>query len=256
MADYASEGGHFYLPNGSPYYTVISKSTGQERPATIRDARKVGALPGVSTILKESSKPGLDRYFRKGIFIATRDIVQELQPITGPLDWDMYFAEAEKRSKEEGQKAAERGVAIHAAIEKHYRGEQPDEDLWPWVQEVKAVIDAECGPQKWRAERSFASPAGYGGKTDLSSGEVLIDMKSKDGDVAQGTLTTYLEHAMQLAAYREGLGIPGARCGILFVGRDVPSARLVELTETELAQGWECFKALLAFWRAKTGYAP
>jgi hypothetical protein len=52
------ENGHFYTKDGHPAYTTIGK-TG-ERPTTLRDARKLGLLPSVTTINGMLSKAGLD----------------------------------------------------------------------------------------------------------------------------------------------------------------------------------------------------
>ncbi len=57
---------------------------------------------------------------------------------------------------------------------------------------------------------------------------------------------------IQLAAYREGLGLPGATCANLYFSRTVPG--LVHLhvwKEEEVQRGWQMFLALLAYWGAK-----
>lgn len=44
--------------------------------------------------------------------------------------------------------------------------------------------------------------------------------------------------------------MPYARCAICYVSSAVPEARLIEIDNEELEQGWEEFKALLAFYKA------
>jgi hypothetical protein len=61
---------------------------------------------------------------------------------------------------------------------------------------------------------------------------------------------------MQLAATRLALGLPAAECGILFVGRDNPTAWYVTATEEEVQRGWAMFACLLKFWQAKNKYRP
>ena len=127
----------------------------------------------------------------------------------------------------------------------------PDAEYWDWVRVTKDHIREICGNQKWSAERSFAHFMGYGGKTDLHCPHWVIDFKSKDG---VEDVKVYDEHVMQLAAYRRGLGVPGAQCGILFIDRLAPVVRFVEVGDAELDSGLRMFDALLSFWKAKNGY--
>lgn len=248
MSDFATQGGHWYALDGSPKYTITG-ANGNERPTTLRDARKLNLVPSVTGIIRMAAAPALEKWKRNQVLLAA---------LTLPRLTDepevAWLARVERDWQVQGRDAAERGTRIHAAIEKHYRGDPPDDDLWDWVKAAKAEIDDCCGEQKWSAERSFADPRGFGGKTDLHCGEWVIDAKGKEGDVRAASLTLYDEHLMQLAAYREGLGIPGARAGILFVGRDVASAVLVEAKQSELEKGFAMFSALLAFWQANTGH--
>jgi hypothetical protein len=87
----------------------------------------------------------------------------------------------------------------------------------------------------------------------------VADFKSKEFG-PDADLATYPEHAMQLAAYREGLNLPTARCAICYVSVSVPGlSRLIEIPEDELSRGWEMFTYLLGYWKAKNkfrcGYA-
>lgn len=250
MSDFATSAGHWYAKDGAPFYTIIG-SNGNERPTTLRDARKLELVPSVTGIIRMAAAPALEKWKRNQVMLAALTL-----PRTKDESEAQWLSRVEHDWQEQGKQAADRGTAIHAAIEKHYRGDAPDESLWEWVKAAKAAIDEACGAQQWSAERSFADVRGFGGKTDLHSGEWVIDAKGKEGDVREANLALYDEHLMQLAAYREGLGIPGARCGILFIGRDVPSAQFVKAAETDLDRGWHMFKALLAYWCAKHAYWP
>ena len=57
----SAEAVHWYGKDGSPRYTVKAKD-GSDRPTTLRDARKHGYLPSVTTILKIAAKPGLEAW--------------------------------------------------------------------------------------------------------------------------------------------------------------------------------------------------
>jgi hypothetical protein len=63
-----SESGHWYKKDGSPAYTTIGK-TG-ERATTLRDARKLGLLPSVTTINGMLSKAGLDTWKQQQVLLA------------------------------------------------------------------------------------------------------------------------------------------------------------------------------------------
>lgn len=82
---------------------------------------------------------------------------------------------------------------------------------------------------------------------------MVVDFKTKEFN-EDAKLATYDEHAMQLAAYREGLKMPDARCAIVYVSVIVPGlVRVMELEQEELKQGWEMFNGLMNYWYAKTG---
>lgn len=246
MTEFATAAGHWYTQTGEPRYTIIGRN-GKERNTTLRDARELALVPSVTTIIRMAAAPALEKWKRNQVLMAALTL-----PRREAESEEAWLGRVEQDWQEQGRAAADRGTAIHAAIEKHYRGE-PDEELWDYVKVAKNALDAACSQQQWSAERSFACshPYGHGGKTDLHSMEWVNDVKTKDGDVAQ--TKTWDDHAMQLAAYRRGLGVHAARCGILFVSRDFPSARFVEIAEPELVQGLAMFDALLAFWYAKTG---
>ena len=244
---FATSSQHWYRLDGSPAYTVIGKN-GKERATTLRDARSLQLVPSVTTIIRMAAAPALEKWKRDQVLLAALTLPQrEGEP---EAEW---LKRVEQDWQEQGRKAADKGTRIHTAIEQHFRDEQPDEELWDWVKIAKDELLDRCGAQAWKPERSFAHPSGYGGKTDLHSDEWVIDIKTKDGDPPSAL---YDEHLMQLAAYRMGLGVMNARCAILFVSRDHPSARLVEPSALELIQGENMFMALLAFWQAKTGHRP
>lgn len=250
MSDFATAGGHWYRLNGEPCYTIVGKN-GNERPTTLRDARQLQLVPSVTGIIRMAAAPQLEVWKRKQLALACMTLPQ----IPGESA-DDFLLRAEQDWQKEGRDAADRGTAIHGAIERHYRGQQPDEDLWPWVKVARDVIAERCGEQQWSAERSFAHPLGYGGKTDLHSREWVVDVKSKDGDLTE-RISLYDEHLMQIAAYRLGLGLPmTARGGILFVSRTEPVAKFVEADLDDLRKGWAMFNALLIYWQAKNGYIP
>lgn len=247
MSDFATESGHWYLPNGEPCYTTTGKN-GKERPVTLRDARKLGLVPSVTGIIKMAAAPALERWKRNQLLLAALTLPRK--PDEPEADW---LARIEQDWQEQGRVAADRGTAIHGAIEQFYRGEGIFGEYEDHVFAVVAEIEQFAINQIWSAERSFAHALGYGGKTDLHSDEWVIDIKTKD---SLDNVEIYDEHVMQLAAYRRGLGVYEARCGILFVNREAPQAMFIEAEQEYLARGLVMFDHLLGFWQAKHNYRP
>lgn len=248
---FAKESSHWYAPDGTPAYTIIG-ANGNERATTLRDARKLGLLPSVTGIIRMAAAPQLEKWKRNQVLLSALTLPR--MPDEPEAEW---LKRVERDWQEQGRAAADRGTAIHAAVEKHYRGETPDLDLWEWVKAARDTITAATDPvEVWHAERSFATPIGYGGKVDLHNLGWVVDVKGKEGDPTESAPALFDEHLMQLAAYRVGLGVADARAGILFIGRDVPKARFVEASADDLRKGWGMFKALLDYWCAKNGYFP
>jgi len=245
--DFANSSGHWYRLDGTPAYTIVGKN-GKERNTTLRDARELTLVPSVTTIIRCASAPQLEKWKRNQVLLAALTLPRN----EGEAE-DAWLARVEKDWQESSRNAMDRGTEIHGAIERSYRGQAPDPDWWDWVKAARGVIDGQCGPQNWFPERSFAHPDGFGGKCDLHSASWVIDVKTKDGEAPKGL---YDEHLMQLAAYRHGLGVPGARCGILYVSRDTPAASFVEAGADDLRAGLAMFSGLLTYWQAKNSYHP
>ena len=242
MKENTSESGHWYLPNGSPAYTIIGKSTGRERPTTLADARKLGLLPSVTTIINTIQKAGLDTWKQQQVLLAALTLPR--LPDEPESDW---LTRVMQDSKATGREAAERGTQIHGVIEAFYEGVYIP-DLPPYVRVVESVINEHFGSQLWVSEKSFAR-GGYGGKCDLIAKNCVIDFKTTEKDLDK--LDYYFDHQMQLAAYRQGFEMPTARCAIVYVNALQNKAKLVEIPEDDLRIGWDCFTHLLAFYRSK-----
>lgn len=244
---FATQAGHWYGRDGTPRYTLIGKN-GKERNTTVRDAREHDLVPSVTTILRGAAAPGLERWKIGNAIMSALTLTRQ----EGESD-DDFISRIIRDSEEQARKARDRGTEIHGAIEKWYLGRDCD-DLLAWAAAANnAVFEwAELIPQQWSAERSFASPLGFGGKLDLSADGRVIDFKTTDK--ALDGLKTWPDHRRQLAAYRMGLDMPDARCAIVYVNSVKPEARLIELPEDELQKGWAEFKALLDLWKATNGW--
>lgn len=249
-----SEGGHYYTRDGSACYEIRG-TNGVMRPVTLRDARKLNLVPGVSSILQMEAKPQLTNWMIDQALMAALTLPR----LPDETD-DLFIVRAKEDSKEQARKAAARGTAIHAAIQGSFEGRPNAAEDLPYVTPVHAWIAQRYGLQGWLAEQSFASPLGYGGKADLISNTVpcVIDIKCKDfGEEKQGKDLAWPEHAMQLAAYRSGFGHTKADCVNIFVSTRIPGLiRVREWDEDELVENFNAFYHLFHVWMIRKKYNP
>ena len=246
--NHAAESTHYYTRSGEPMYTVMGKSTGKPRPTTVRDAKELGLVPSVTTILNIAAKPALNVWLQEQAILAALTLPRgEGEPESA------WLKRVVQDSKAQARDAADRGTEIHAAVQSFYEGKKAS--AYPiHVQTCTRAIEGRYGAKNWVAERSFAHELGFGGKVDLHCEDVVIDIKTKDFEDA-AKVAGYEEHMMQLAAYRVGLGIPEARCANVFVSRTNPDLVVVkEWAEEDLKRGWSMFTALLSFWQHKNQY--
>lgn len=240
---HAAESTHWYTREGVPMYTVVGKN-GKSRFTNLRDARAMNLVPSVTTILGVTSKPGLDNWKQRQILLSALT----LSKIVGETE-DDYLERIVRDSKEQGKRAAELGTQIHESVQSFYEGKTHAH------QEQVAACNLEIikhfGENRWVAERAFTHELGYGGKVDLHTEGVVIDIKSKEFNDPE-KVDGFEEHLMQLAAYRVGLGMPQARCANVFVSRTVPGLiKTIEWTQEDLQQGFRMFCHLLSFWQER-----
>jgi hypothetical protein len=244
---------HWYdAVTGAPRYTTIGKN-GKERSTTLRDAKSApGTLvPSVSTINSQLSKSGLDTWKQTQVLYAATE--NPRIDGEGEKEWVARILDLAKRKSRE---AADRGTQIHDWIESFYNNEFIP-DTPSYVIAVDKAVTTHFGTQVWIPEQSLVNAQeGYGGKCDLyckpsvGFGGVVIDFKTTEK--TPGDLTPYLEHTLQLAAYREVLA-PSARCANVYINGETGKVAIYEHSEQDLRDGYEMFLALLKIYKLKTG---
>lgn len=238
---------HWYKnATGLPCYEV-PKVAGGMRDTTLRDARKMGLVPSVTTVLQVVAKPALTNWMVDQGIMAALTLPRE----AGEPD-DAFVKRVKADSKAQAIAAAEEGNRIHDAIEQHYLGRYVPDQYQPHVAAVAAKI-AGMFPDitDWIPESSFAHPDGYGGKVDLHSPStgIVCDWKSKDGDLSGGKKLAYDQH-WQLAAYQHGLGLRQNICANVFVSRTHPGSVAAQIWDVNaVAYGLEHFRLALALWQ-------
>ena len=249
---HSSDAGHWYQADtGEPAYQITG-ANGKVRNTNLRDARKLNLVPSVTTILGQIAKPGLQTWLNQQILLSALTLPREQnEPEPAWLERVMFD------SKEAGRKAAERGNLIHAIVQTFYENEVYIPQYPKYVYETEQTLDNALGLHKWVAEKSFAHELRFGGKCDLYAPAdpltdfpgAVIDIKTKETDLDK--VKPYDEHLYQLAAYREGLGMPNAICGNLFINALTNQVRLIIHDPTDIADGWAVFCHLLRVYQIK-----
>lgn len=243
---FASSAGHWYTPDGDPAYEVLGNN-GTLRATTLRDARKHGWVPSVTSILKVAAKPGLEIWKQTQLIQAALTLPRWVDETD-----DDFAVRAVRDANEQARKAREKGSELHAAIEWHFSNGQVPAEFKPAVNEIEVQLSLLGLTAPWKAERSFASPLGYGGKIDLHNEVAVVDFKTK-GDWKKGDKLHYPEHGMQLAAYAHGLGNPRLRRINVYVSTDEPGkVEVFEWPDTDTH--WRMFLHLLEYWKLANNY--
>jgi len=241
-----AESTHWYGRDGAPQYTVLAKN-GEPRNATLRDAKKLALVPSVTTVIRIMDAPGLTQW-------KLRQAVLSALTHPGLQGTDEDVAKILFDARQEGIKAAERGTAIHAAVQGAFEGQPPHPDYQPHAEGAKEALRASYGDREWVCEQSFAHVAGFGGKVDIHTPEIVVDFKSKEFSEADADkLGLWDEQCMQLAAYSHGLFGELDRGAICYVSATVPGlCKVIEATSEDLDRGWAMFQACLQLWKAKS----
>ena len=248
---------HWYTQQGEPCHFVEGKN-GMMRDATLRDARKLGLVPGFSGATSILAKPGLDNWFKDQLLEAawTSGLMEAL----GGNEEQRWKSEVKKLAAERSTKARDRGSDIHDAIEEYIKvGLHPDfpVEFEPYITGVQSALKDTLGLdiRSLEAETTFACPLGYGGMIDglHRSDGLVLDWKTKDKEFDDKTKLAYDDHGMQLAAYRYGVGMYDATCANVFIS---PSAkiRIHIWEEDELEHLWKKFKLCLELWQVDRKY--
>jgi len=243
----AKESGHWYKADGTPAYMIVGKN-GKERNVTLRDARKEGYFPSVTSILKVKAAPGLEAWKRNQILLAAATL-----PKVEGESVDEWVKRVQEDAEQQAKNARDKGTLIHGWLEEWFGGDKSKVpvEAEPYITGVQNVFD-ELGVVPEEAEKTFASNYGYGGKIDCIAGDTIIDYKTTEFTDNKKKLD-YFEHCIQLAAYGEG-----RKKGMnIYVSANSPGlVRYKVWTEEELRRGFIVFLNLFAIWKYERDYYP
>lgn len=248
-----------YFPSGEPCFDVPSADGKKRIQPTIAHVRKLGLVPSVTTILRETlasptlvqwrEKNAADAMYQAIVAQMTAAVKESGLPDIYPEKvWEAWRAELDRRSAE----VIDPGKAVHAAVEMHFRGEAYDEVYGPWVVTARTALE-QLGEQAWTPEVCIPTTRQYGGRCDIACDGWVIDIKTRQGSLAK--VKPYDSECPQLAAYAAALG-GNRRIANLFLSRDDPAEwNLWAYTPEQQAAGLAVFDHLHATFRLLRGLA-
>ena len=253
---------HWYdLDGNARHYTPYAdkKREGEFRKTTLKDARKEGYLPSVTSILSIINKPGLE------VWKAEQAILSALTLPRAEAETEDGFAKrVVEDMKAQTRDAARKGTNLHNAAERYLQKKSLYLDdvtaklfapVQKWIdEEVEEVILAES-VQVHQGEQ-------YAGTLDLiailkSYGAALCDFKSQ-GTKAKPVF--YDEWGLQLESYRQAYLDTHPKASrpallSLIIASDEPRDVQVHQWDEEGSQNRiEAFNAAHTLWRWSKGY--
>ena len=244
---FKSESGHWYTQEGEPMYTIIG-ANGKERNTTLRDAKNLGLVPSVTTILGMVAKPALENWKIEQAINSALTLEQE------ELESNQEFMyRCKEHSKKIGKNAAKKGTEIHAKIEKGFLGKSKNKIY----KKIKNYLDETFPDENWIAEDSFCADLGYGGKIDLySKSGIFVDFKTKDNlEGKDPAKLVYDEHGMQLSAYAQGCNYSNPERVSIFVDRKNPEIISCHIWDKESHEKHiNMFNSILNYWKLVKNY--
>jgi hypothetical protein len=259
---------HWYFPDGTPLHEVPRADGKGERPTSLRDARKLGLFPSVTNVLGVISNPGLAAWKQEQAILAA---------LTLPRHEDESLDDFARRvvtdMASEVKSAADRGSAVHAAIEGYAQGGwlPEDKEIARLFEPARQWFDAQV-LQVHSVEIAAGNPEwGYAGRVDLvatlrSSGRpTVIDFKTQKTRRDKAGHFKPLLHdtwPLQLEAYRQALicrdkGLADAAIASVVIGSTEPVPVVVKVWDDADKAGF--FRAFLAardLWVWQKNYCP
>ena len=250
---------HWYSRDGAPAHRIPKKDGVGDRPTNISDARRLGLLPSVTTVLSILSKPQLEKWKMRQVALATLRV----QPKSAEEPPEYYAERVIDEAFQQVEDAADLGTRIHAALEHGLAGEHYPEEMEVYVEPVF----------RWKAEKRIEftarelvvvnAGAGFAGKCDVfctfgKQGKGILDFKTKKTEPGKSP-EAYPEFGMQLAAYAAthyGVdALPEVRAANIVISTTEPG-RMEIVKHENLPELYACFLNACEVWRFLKGYDP
>jgi hypothetical protein len=253
IATAQAENSHYYTRLGEPVH------------GTLREARKVNALPSVTNGMSILAKPGLIFYLQENAILSTLSLPR----LEGESETD-FVKRVVLDSRKEVEAAAERGTYTHSLCEILADGGDRPADLrkefephWKslsyWFSKVQKIYSSE--------QVLVNEEIGYAGRVDLIAEIVATDgprvevidfktrkfKKDKKGNAKADSYSTDL---YQLAAYCFAHFDEPTWCRNVYIEPTTGEIGEKEWSPEEVEAAFEVFKAICVIWQAEKKYNP
>jgi hypothetical protein len=248
-----SESSHYYYKDGRPCHEVpyADPSKGM-RSTTLKDARKLGLLPSVTTILRVLNRPALTEWL-----IETACLTVLTAPKLHGEDLDAFIKRVlttEKQQDQEAQKARDLGTAVHAEIELRLNGGAPDPLLDAYCLPAIKIVN-ELG--RVVASEKIIVGNGYAGTLDalLEGNETtIVDFKT----CKKLPKESWDEHKLQLSAYAvaAAAGSKKIQTANIYISTSSPGECVLCLNHDWSKTYFDGFRPLVQYWCWLNSYLP
>lgn len=245
-ASFKSSGSHYYLSDGSP---VDCRD--------VREARKKGAFPSVTTILKILDKPFLVNWKILQVMMHS-----ETKPRPESLDIESWIQSCIEDFEKSSLETMQLGSSYHKALEDWIssKGNVPYSMIEPeTIKQAKSLLISKGLDfnKEIISEKSKTNiQLGYAGTVDLiayfGNDQRIVDFKTK-ATKENEKIVTYDDYWFQLAAYSLLFGVD--KCSLLYMST-TESGRVVwvDFEEEKLSKFKASWKALVQFYLQYKGF--
>jgi hypothetical protein len=248
------DAGHWYTEKGESAHVVIGKN-GNERNTTVADARKMGLLPSVTSVIGIMDKPQLTSW---RISVAIESALT--LPKSDDESLDDYARRVVEDSKQQTKKAAEHGTRMHEQMEHILlkREHSKDADLQPYIKTFREWAEDNVEQTYW-CEKALVG-AGYAGRCDAyvrlkGIGDAIIDLKNRKVNPKYDPF--YDSDCAQLWAYKYASENPKCACvSVVLAANDPETLVIHRWSEDELYEAGIAFQAMLKVWAWSKKYNP
>ena len=264
-----TDSGHWYYRSGEPAHQLpTKKDPSQLKNTTLGDAKKLGLVPSVTTILKAVANFNLSSW-RERTLLST---AYENKGVNLPLDqWSAMVKES--AFAQVGQ-AADEGTQYHLVIESIVNNvDLPDYELTIPVEFFTGFSSWWHGMklETYQTEVSFAHHDGFGGRMDFvgydeHGRDVFVDWKTQDTKHGKPAGFYRDSYPVQLAAYMEGYRdkvaknmefVYNPRLISVVISRSEPGRiEHVEWPEDNHKAYLDAFYNILGWWKYVNEYDP